>query len=206
MDSLEKLLDDMQNEDTRQRLENMPREQRFRSINRDTAEFISVLSRISNAKTLVEIGSSVGYSTIWLGLVAKSLGGHLTTFETEKWKFDQAEKNIETAGLKEFVTIHHNDPREHQDLMPSAIDLVFLDAEKADYVSHFHAFFKKLNPGGIIIADNAVSHFAELREYIEMVRDHEECNSVIASSVGKGLEITYKMRKNELKEWNILIR
>ncbi|MHA2274591.1 MAG: O-methyltransferase, partial [Candidatus Kariarchaeaceae archaeon] len=159
-------------------------------------------------KNIVEIGTSVGYSTIWLAMVSKSLGGKVTSFETDPKKVDLAEKHLKIAGLSDFVTILNVNPITNKDDIPEGIDLVFLDAEKGDYVDHFNAVYEKLNDGGIVVADNIVSHFADLREYIELVRNHDNCSSAMMSSIGRGYELTYKFLPDELQKapWKVIIR
>ncbi|MDH5645062.1 MAG: O-methyltransferase [Candidatus Heimdallarchaeota archaeon] len=200
-------LERMQNEDAQQRLDKLPREIRWRSIDRDTAEFITLFARSINARNIVEIGTSQGYSTIWLGLVAKANDGKVISFEIDEKRVIIAQSNIMDAGLDQYVEIIHGDPRENINLLPKSIDLLFLDAEKDDYLAHFIKLFDNIREGGSIVADNAISHFADLREYINHVRLHPQCNSVLIP-LGRGIELTLKRPINDssLAPWNDLIR
>ncbi len=207
-DDLIKLLDDIEVEDMRQRNESASKDIRWRIISRDAAEFLSILTRSVAAKKIVEIGTSVGYSTIWLAMVARSIGGFLTSFEIDSKKIELAKKHLREAGLSDYVNIKSINPIENQDEIPNNIDLVFLDAEKSDYVAHFNSVYPKLRDGGVVVADNLVSHFDDLKSYIELVRNHENCNSAMISSIGKGLEVTYKFLPGESENipWNVLVR
>jgi len=207
-DKLVELLDRMQNEDADQRLANEPRKKRWRSVPRDTGEFLGVMARATHSKSIVEFGTSHGYSTIWLGLAAKSIGGKVISFEIEEWRYKQATLNIEEAGLQDVVTLHLGNPLDNLNLIPNNIDLLFLDSEKEEYLKQIIAIFSKIKPGGSIIADNIISHFADLREYIEFVRTHNELNSVLFSSIGNGMELTYKLGVDEMNDiaWTSLIR
>ena len=207
-DDLIKLLDDIEIEDMNQRNKDHAKDSHWRIIPRDAAEFLSILARSVHAKNIVEIGTSVAYSTIWLAMVAKSLGGKVTTFEIDPKKIEIARSHLDQSGLKEFVQIINVDPINNPEKVPNEIDFVFLDAEKKDYVSHFNVIYNKLKDGGIIVADNIVSHFRELKEYIGLVRNHENCNSVMISSIGNGFELTYKFISGETEKnpWNKIVR
>lgn len=207
-DDLVKLLDEIEIEDMRQRNEGEEKKISWRIISRDAAEFLSILARSVGAKQIVEIGTSVGYSTIWLAMVVRTFGGKVTSFEIDPKKIKLAQSHIDRAGLGKFVEIKLMDPIENQDQIPENIDLVLLDAEKSDYVAHFNSVYPKLRGGGVVIADNLVSHFDELKSYVELVRNHENCSSAMLSSIGKGLELTYKClpKESEINPWNEIIR
>jgi predicted O-methyltransferase YrrM len=204
---IRELLERMQNEDAEQREQALEKEERWRSISRDTGECLSIITRLSKAKNIVEIGTSQGFSTIWLGLAAKCIDAHVSSFEIAKWRYEQAEMNIAEAELGKYVTLIHGDIKEKISSVPSEIDLLFLDAEKSDYLDQFKFLFDRIKEGGIIIADNAVSHFSELRSFIEYVRNHDQCNSFLLP-IGRGLELTYKITQGEniLAPWQELIR
>ncbi len=193
METIEEVLERLEIEDDRQRSENLPYEQRDNSIPRDVGEFISVLVRLIKPKTIVEIGSSTGYSTIWLGLAASSYGGKVISYEKDTNKAEKAKNNIEAAGLADIVEIRNEDIF---DADVPGMDFVFLDADRDDYKRHFENIFPKLKPGGGVLANNTLGYFEQLRKYIEHVRDHPECNSVLIA-IGHGLELTYKFGENE---------
>lgn len=199
------LINRMQQEDKDQRDQDLIAEQRWRSIPRETAQLLSIIARSCNAKNIVEIGASHGFSTLWLGLVAKSLGGKVTSFEVSKWRYEQALINIKEAELEGYVDIFLSDIKKNPENIPENVDLIFLDAEKNDYLDHFKILYDKLREGGIVIADNAVSHREELQEYINYVKNHENCNSVLIP-IGRGLEVTYKFIQDERNKapWNKL--
>ncbi|MCE7736756.1 MAG: DUF1442 domain-containing protein [Candidatus Heimdallarchaeota archaeon] len=207
-DDLIKLLDEIEVEDMDQRNAKSKKENRWRIIPRDAAEFLSILARSVHAKNIVEIGTSVAYSTIWLAMVARSLGGKVTTFEIDPKKIEIARSHLDKSGLNDFVEIINANPINNRDKIPNNIDLIFLDAEKEDYVPHFNAIYDKLKDGGVVVADNIVSHFRELKGYIELVRNHNNCNSVMISSIGKGFELTYKFISGESEKnpWNQIVR
>lgn len=205
MSLLAEILERLEVEDDQQREANLPPAERNRSIPRDVGEYLSVFIRGMKPMRIVEVGTSVGYSTLWLGMAAKSYGGNVISYEIDENRAIQAAANIKEAGLDNIVQVIHKDVMEAE--VPTDIDLIFFDQEKSDYYPHFLQLFPKLKPGGIIIADNVISHFEELRKYIEHVRDHPDCDSVM-NPIGRGLEITYKHSETEFEEFknNVFVR
>ncbi|MHA2089350.1 MAG: O-methyltransferase [Candidatus Kariarchaeaceae archaeon] len=201
-----KLITNMEAEDVEQRERGLSSERRWRSLARSSAELLSLFVRLVRAKIIVEIGTSQGFSTIWLGLGAKSVGGKVISFEISDWRHQKAIENIGEAELSDIVELILGDPLLNLDKLPDNIDILFLDAEKVDYLEQVTVLFPKVISGGIIVADNVASHEKELQDYLTFVRNHNECNSILIP-IGRGLEITYKIPKNEivLVPWKKLI-
>ena len=128
--TIQDILERLEKEDRTQREQNLPKEVRNRSLTRDSGQFLALLCRMVNAKTIVEIGTSVGYSTIWLAMAAKTTGGRAITYEIDPKKVEMAKKNLQRAGLDEVVTFVLGDLPN----LPEAIDLAFFDQEKEDYL------------------------------------------------------------------------
>ncbi len=186
------VLELLEKEDDKQRSNNL-KGKLNRSISRDIGEFLSVLVRGLGSTKILELGTSVGYSTVWLALVAQSNSGHVHTFEKDTELIEKAKMNIEKAGLSKFVTFH-NESIESAEIPES--DFVFLDTETRDFVSHLNRFFPKLIPGGTIVAHGTLVNFEEARDYIEKVRDNPKTNSVLIP-LGRGMELTYKFKNDE---------
>lgn len=200
MNTLFDVLRELELEDQQQREKNLPAKQRNRQIDRSTGQFLSMLVRLSRATHIIEIGTSVGYSTIWLGLGAKTTNGHVITYEVDKIKVTKALENIRRAGLSDIIDVRNEDPRK---TTLTETDFVFLDAEKQDYIGHFNAVFTHLVSGGIVVADNVLSHQEVLVSYLEYVRTLSGCNSQLLP-LGRGLELTYKFKKDEFEAFNRL--
>lgn len=135
-------------EDRKQREAGLPPEQRNRSITRTTGQILSMLVRLSKATHVIEIGTSIGYSTLWLALGVKTTHGTVISYEIETARVAQARSNVEQAGLSEVVEVRNEDPRKVE--LPET-DFVFLDAEKRDYIEHFKAIFPKMLPAFSIL-------------------------------------------------------
>jgi len=194
-DDLAALLAAMEADDDRQRAEGLDQSERWRSITRETGRFLYQLAMVRRPERIVEVGTSHGYSTVWLGLAAERLGATVTTYEVARWRYEPALENLTAAGLDDVVTAELVDPG--FDDYPDAIDLVFLDAEKADYVRHFDRLVPRLAPNGVVVADNVESHRDELAGYLEHVRGHPECYSTLVP-LGRGLEVTRRLVPGEV--------
>ena len=171
------------------------------SVPPDTGRFLHVLVHMAKPKRILEIGMFHGYSTIWIGLAARAVGARITTLELEAEKvagrsqFCQgrlvAEANFSKAGLSEVITVIQGDGKQTLATLAGPYDLVFLDAAKEDYAAYFDLIYPRLSPGGVIVADNAVSHGENMAEYFSKVRGHPNCVSVLVP-IGTGEEVTYK--------------
>ena len=146
------------------------RPRRMLNITRDTGEFLSVLVRAMNAQRVLEIGTSNGYSTLWLALAARAVDGHVTTVELSDFKRALAEKNFERSGLAQFITQVNGEAGALLRGSPdSSFDLVFLDSERSEYLRWWPDIKRVLRQGGLLVVDNATSHAAEMASFVAMV-------------------------------------
>jgi len=146
------------------------RPRRMLNITRDTGEFLSVLVRAMNAKRVLEIGTSNGYSTLWLALAVKAVKGHVTTVELSEFKFALAEKNFERSNLASFIKQVHGEAGAWLMGSPeSSFDLIFLDSERSEYMGWWPDIKRVLRKGGLLVVDNATSHSAEMAPFVAQV-------------------------------------
>ena len=138
---------------------------------------------------MLEIGGSRGYSSIWLAAGARVLGGRLVSLEHDPEKCTAWRTNIAEAGLEEWAELVEGDAlatlRDSQD----TFDLVFLDAEKDDYEELFALTRPLLEPGGIVVADNVLSHAETLAAY-SAARQADPTLSSVTVPLDRGLELT----------------
>lgn len=148
---------------------------RMLNITRDTGEFLSVLVRTMNAQRVLEIGTSNGYSTLWLALAAKAIKGHVTTVELSDFKLALAAKNFERSGVASFITqINGEAGAVLRDASESSFDLIFLDSERSEYLGWWSDIKRVLRKGGLLVVDNATSHSVEMAPFVAMVSaDHD---------------------------------
>ena len=161
------------------------------SVPPETGKFLHILVQVAKPKRILEIGMFHGYSTLWIGLAARTVGATVTSLELEAEKIAVAEANFAKAGLADVITVIQGDGKQTLAALPGPYDLVFLDATKEDYAAYFDLIYPRLSPGGLIVADNAVSHGADMADYFAKARNHPNCVSVLLP-VGTGEEVTYK--------------
>jgi len=138
---------------------------------------------------VLEIGSSNGVSTIWLAAAAQHNGGRVTGTEILPERAADANRNLADAGLDAVARVVAGDARTTVASLPGPFDIVFIDAEKDDYVDHFQAVADRVRLGGLILADNVISH--DLSEYQAMLRSSSDVETVTIP-IGRGVEFTLK--------------
>lgn len=161
----------------------------------ETAGFLNLLIRTTGAKHIVEVGTSIGYTALWLGEAARATGGHVIGMEMIAAKHAQALDNIARAGLSDVVEVRLGDAKKIMPELSGPIDLVFLDAMPDDAIAYFDALFPKLRVGGCLVTDNITypPGFQEImRRYQEHVRSHPNVRSYLLS-IGNGEEISVRI-------------
>ena len=170
--------------DARDRIDGTPRIQRLRQIPADTGKFIALLAAEAPAGAYIEIGTSAGYSTLWLSLACRAVGRTLTTFEILEEKVVLAAETFRVTGVEDVVTLVHSDAREHLYTCHD-IAFCFLDAEKEAYSECYEAIIPNMISGGILIADNAINHAASLQPMLDRALCDPRVDALIVP-IGKG--------------------
>jgi caffeoyl-CoA O-methyltransferase len=183
------ILERLYAEDAAQRDAGLPSSQRTRNVERETGRWLALLVRATNARELLEIGSSNGVSTIWLAAAARQTGGRVTGTEILPERAAEANRNLAEAGLEGVAQVVAGDARTTVASLPGTFDLVFIDAEKDDYVDHFEAVVGCVRPGGLILADNVISH--DLSVYQAMLRSRSDVETATIP-IDRGVEFTVK--------------
>ncbi|HEU5451127.1 MAG TPA: DUF1442 domain-containing protein [Terriglobales bacterium] len=162
----------------------LPQSQRHRNLEPVSAEFLCALAAGVGAKRLVEIGGSSGISTIALASAARDTGGTLISIEMEAMRHAESRQRLHGLALEKFVEYISRDAAQ---VLPGLgeVDFVLIDCEKEDYIRFFDML--KVAPGGIVVADNIISH--SLQDFVAHVRRRAGVES-ITLPVGKGLEVT----------------
>jgi predicted O-methyltransferase YrrM len=160
------------------------------AVGPETGQLINILAKSLKAPHILEIGTSYGYSGIWLAEAARAAGGRLTTLELQDYKSAYAREMSAKAGLAEHVDFKVGDALEAIAAMPAGIDFVLLDLWKDMYTPCLEAFYPKLNPGAIIVADNMIMPGGEgIAQYAAAIRAKPDLDSILIP-VGSGLEIS----------------
>lgn len=174
----------LEKRDAQDRNDGTPRMQRLRQIPPETGRFIALLAVGAPAGSIVEIGASAGYSTLWLALAAKSSNRRVTAFEILPEKVELAGETFRLAGVDHIIELVAGDARRHIESV-NDIAFCFLDAEKEIYGEIYEMVIPRLVKGGLLVADNAVNHREALRTMLDRALSDERVDALIVP-VGKG--------------------
>ncbi|KXZ69177.1 O-methyltransferase [Acinetobacter venetianus] len=177
------LYDEFKQHDARQ----ADRLRRYRNIEAESAKLLGMLVRTQHSQHILEIGTSTGYSTLWLAEAAKSVSANVQTLEINAFRSAQAKKYAEEFGLEEYIDFWVGDAADYLAESVEQFDLILLDAERGSYVSYWQDLKRLLKPtGGTLIIDNVISHTAEVKPLLELIKQDENFMSTILP-VGAGL-------------------
>jgi predicted O-methyltransferase YrrM len=162
------------------------RPRRMLNITRDTGELLSVLVRATAATRVLEIGTSNGYSTLWLAEAVYATGGMVTTIESAAYKVGLARVTFAQSGLESSITLVDDDAGRYlRQSDTDAFDVVFLDADRQEYPDLWPALRRVLRPGGLLIVDNATSHVDQMAPFVALVSADSEFTTCLVP-VGNG--------------------
>lgn len=164
-------------------------DRRMRAVGPKTGQLLNILARSLEAPTILELGTSFGYSGIWLAEAARATGGRLITMELHEYKSVFARDMAEKAGLAENIEFRIGDAVQMIRELRDGIDFVLVDLWKDLYLPCLEAFYPKLNAGAIIVADNIRTDRADVMGYVRAIRAKPDMTSVMLP-VGQGLEIS----------------
>ena len=162
------------------------------SVGREAGILLYLLASGAQSKRILELGTSYGYSTVWLAAAARAAGGRVLSLELRDFKIEHARQALTRAGLSTRVEFHAGDCLETLENLPGPFDFVLLDVWKDAYIPCFELVHPKLAPGGVICADNMLipeSVRAQAEAYRARVRQAGDMDSVLVD-VGNGIEIS----------------
>ncbi len=165
-------------------------DRRLRAVGPETGRLLNILAKSLKAPTILELGTSFGYSGIWLAEAARASGGKLISMELHAYKTEFAREMAGKAGLSEHIDFQIGDAVEMIRALPGGVDFVLVDLWKDLYIPCLEAFYPKLNPGAIVVADNMFMPGNEdVKRYGEAVRAKPGITSVLLP-VGSGIEVS----------------
>ena len=184
-------------------LDEIPSEKRLNCISKNIGMFYNILLKSINAKNILEIGMSVGYSGLWFAdavMSNKQLNGQIITIDREKFKIDSARRNFEEAGADSLIKIREGEARKilHEikaEFNENYFDFIFIDADKESYIEYFDLCLPLVRKGGIIGADNILfpERFNQIMaDYLSHVRSKSNVQSVTIP-IDNGEEVTIKL-------------
>jgi predicted O-methyltransferase YrrM len=177
--------------DSRDRQDGTHRLKRLRQIPPETGRFIALLAANAPQGAFVEIGTSAGYSTLWLALACRQIGRRITTYEVLEEKVRLARETFQQAGVEDVVELVQGDAR----LYLAGLDKLafcFLDAEKEVYQDCYEAIVPGLVPGGLLLADNAINHQQTLGPMLDRAQNDARVDALIVP-IGKGVLVCRKI-------------
>jgi len=148
---------------------------------------LRILTEATNAKHVVEIGTSNGYSGIWFCLALKTTGGKLTTHDIDEGRASLARENFKRAGVDDIVTLVMGDAHETVTRIKEPIDIIFLDADKSGYTDYLKKLLPLVRPGGLILAHNIDSTG---QDFIDAITKNPNLDTIQM----QGVTVTLKKR------------
>ncbi len=192
-DRVRQVLARLEEEDRRERDEGVSRELRARQVAPTTGRFLFALVAPQTDCEVLELGGSRGYSTIWLAAGVRHLGGRVLSLEQDPRKCEAWRRNIAEAGLEGWAELVEGDAFENLPAIDDVFDVVFIDVEKDDYERLFQLARGKVEPGGLFVADNVLSHEDTLGAYSRARRDDPKLESVTVP-LDRGIELSVVLR------------
>ena len=169
----------------------VPMEDRMYTLHPDTSQLLYIMIQASGCKRIVELGVAHGYSTIWLAHAARITGGRVTSLEINPGALDIARKNLDEAGLADYVDFILGDARETLKSLEGPIDFILMDCWEWLYVDCLEVAAPLLRPGGLLVADNVTAGDPGVAEYQEALRSHPLMQTVTVP-IGRDLEVSGK--------------
>jgi predicted O-methyltransferase YrrM len=180
MDTLDSLLFQLEQYGEEHDRNKKTREEKLRNISREMGQFLSILVKGCNAKNILEIGTSNGYSTLWLANAVEETNGNVTTVELSSERVGEALVNFEKANLLQRIDVHNQEAGAFLDSqLDHSFDFIFLDSERTQYMWWFEHIKRMLQPKGFLVVDNATSHASELDEFIKMIEEDDTFETVL---------------------------
>ncbi len=166
----------------------------MKNVSPGDGRLLRLLAEATNAKHVVEIGTSNGYSGIWFCLALRTTGGRLTTHEIDADRAALARENFGRAGVDQMITLVEGDAHEKVTRLQGPIDILFLDADKSGYVDYLDKLLPLLRPGGLILAHNMDPITADPK-YLEAITSNPDLETIfLHKSFHGGVGVTLKKR------------
>jgi predicted O-methyltransferase YrrM len=179
----------LEQKDADERARGLAGHERLQALHPNAARALYWLALQRRPRLVVEIGTSQGYSTLWLGLAARAVGGRVITLERSPTRAARALAHFRQADLSDVIELREGSALASLVEIPGPIDFLFIDATKTEYTSYLEAALPALAVGALVVADNIVSHAEETRPYLEYLSANPAFHNLLLP-VGRGLALT----------------
>ncbi len=164
---------------------------RYSNIEPAEGAYLRDLVRKEQAKLALEIGTSTGYSGIWIARGLRETGGKLITLEIDQGRHAAAVENFRATGFDDIVEANLGDALEETVKVQGRFDLVFIDALKSDYLNYYEMVLRKVRKGGVIVAHNVVSHPKEMADFLERIESDPAVRTAIVTPGWQGFSVSW---------------
>ena len=202
--SISNILEKLEEQSTLEKLRkvDIAPEDRMLAITKETGELLNMILRLKNAKNMLEVGTSTGYSTIWCAEAIYEQSGKIITIEQNPNKIKRAKENFQKAGVADVITIKKglamqilrelNLQKEYKDFF----DFVLIDADKENVIEYFDLILPMVSAGGVIITDNMLypeKYKQDMKKFSDYLKENPKLRT-ITTPIGNGEEITIKLK------------
>ena len=204
IESISNILEKLEEQSTLEKLRkvDIAPEDRMLAITKETGELLNMILRLKNAKNMLEVGTSTGYSTIWCAEAIYKQSGKIITIEQNPNKIKRAKENFQKAGIADTITIKKglamqilrelNLQKEYKDFF----DFVLIDADKENVIEYFDLILPMVSAGGVIITDNMLypeKYKQDMKNFSDYLKKNPKLRT-ITTPIGNGEEITIKLK------------
>jgi len=205
IDSISNVLDELETQSNleKSRTADVPPEDRMLAITKETGELLNMILRLKNAKNMLEVGMSTGYSTIWCAEAISVQSGKIITIEQNPNKIKRAKENFQKAGVTDTITIKKGLAMQIltelslQQRYKDFFDFVLIDADKENVKEYFDLILPMVSAGGVIVTDNMLypeKFRQDMKKFSDYLRKNPKLRT-ITSPIGNGEEITIKLNQ-----------
>jgi len=166
----------------------------MQNVSPEDGRLLRLLTEAVGAKHVVEVGTSNGYSALWICLALQGTGGKLTTFEIDSRRVALARENFKRAGVDHIATVVEGDAHEEVKKLEGPVDMVFLDADKEGYIDYLNKLLPLVRPGGLILAHNTSARMPGMQKYLEAVTTNADLDTIFLHTQRAGIGVTLKKR------------
>ena len=205
IDSISKVLDELEIQSNleKSRRADVPHDDRMLAITKETGELLNMILRLKNAKNMLEVGMSTGYSTIWCAEAISVQSGKIITIEQNPSKIKRAKENFQKAGVTDTITIKKGLAMQIltelslQQRYKDFFDFVLIDADKENVIEYFDLILPMVSAEGVIVTDNMLypeKFRQDMKKFSDYLRQNPKLRT-ITSPIGNGEEITIKLNQ-----------